>query len=392
MSRKLFPVFALLIVLSMVLAACGGAAAPAAEEAAVPAAEEAAAEPAAEEAAAEPAAEEAAAEAPAETEGPAPAASGDTLAAVMERGKVVCGGNQAVPGFGYLNEDGSFSGFDIDFCRALAAAVLGDADAVEIRPLTSKERFTALQTGEIDVLIRNTTWTLTRDTELGANFTATTFYDGQGFIVGADSGIVELEDLSGATICVGAGTTTELNLADVFAARGIDYTPLVFETADETTGAYEEGRCDAYTTDKSGLVARRTVMADPAAHVILTELISKEPLGPVVRHGDDQWYDIVQWTVFATMAAEELGVSSANVDDMMAGTENPSVGKLLGLEGEMGAKLGLSNEWAYNVISQVGNYAEIYDRNLGPETPTFIERGVNSLYTDGGLLYAPPVR
>lgn len=366
MSRKLFPVMALLVVLSMVLAACGGGAAPATETAST--------------------------EAPGQTEGPAPAQGGSTLATVKERGKVVCGVNQGVPGFGFLNEDGSFSGFDIDFCKALASAIFADPNAVEYRPLTAKERFTALQTGEIDVLIRNTTWTLTRDTELGANFVATTFYDGQGFIVRKDSGITTIEELDGATVCVGAGTTTELNLADVFAARGISYTPLVFETADETTGAYEEGRCDAYTTDKSGLVARRTVMADPSAHYILEELISKEPLGPLVRHGDDQWFDIVQWTVFATFTAEELGVTSANVDDMKANTTNPTVAKLLGNEGEMGAKLGLDNDWAYNIIKMVGNYGEIYDRNLGPDTPTFIERGVNSMYTDGGLLYAPPVR
>lgn len=321
-----------------------------------------------------------------------PVASGNTLQTVQDRGKVVCGVNSSVPGFGFLNEDGSFSGFDIDFCKALAAAVFGDPSKVEYRPLTAKERFTALQTGEIDVLIRNTTWTLTRDTELGANFTATTFYDGQGFIVPKDSGITTLEDLDGATICVGAGTTTELNLADTFAARGLSYTPLVFETADEATGAYEEGRCDSYTTDKSGLVARRVVMADPSAHVILDETISKEPLGPVVRHGDDQWYDIVQWTVYATFTAEEYGITSANVDDMKASTENPTVKKMLGLEGDMGAKLGLSNDWAYNIIKYVGNYGEIYDRNLGPDTPTYIERGLNQLYTNGGILYAPPIR
>ncbi len=321
-----------------------------------------------------------------------PVVTGNTLQAVKDRGKVVCGVNSSVPGFGFLNEDGSFSGFDVDFCKVLAAAIFGDPNKVEYRPVTAKERFTALQTGEIDVLIRNTTWTLTRDTELGTNFTATTFYDGQGFIVTKDSGITTLEDLDGATICVGAGTTTELNLADTFAARGLSYTPLVFETADEATGAYEEGRCDSYTTDKSGLVARRVVMADPSAHVILEETISKEPLGPVVRHGDDQWYDIVQWTVYTTFLAEEYGITSANVDDIKASTENPDIKKMLGLEGEMGAKLGLSNDWAYNIIKYVGNYAEIYDRNLGPNTPTYIERGLNQLYTNGGILYAPPIR
>lgn len=324
------------------------------------------------------------------TDVPAPVA-GNTLKTVMDRGMLVCGGNNAVPGFGFLNEDGSFSGFDIDFCHALAAALFGDASKVEIRPTTAQERFTALQTGEIDVLMRNTTWTLTRDTELGLNFTATTFYDGQGMMVRGDSGITSLEQLDGATVCVQTGTTTELNLADVFSSRNIAYTPLVFETADEVAAAYEEGRCDAFTTDISGLVSRRTILADPAAHVILDEVMSKEPLGPAVRHGDDQWFDIVQWVVFATMQAEELGVNSTNVDEMR-NSDNPSIRFLLGVEGDMGLKLGLTNDWAYNVIKLVGNYGEIYDRNLGPDTPTFIERGINSLWTDGGLIYAPPIR
>ncbi len=319
-------------------------------------------------------------------------AGGNVFETILDRGSIVCGSNNSVPGFGFLEEDGSFSGFDVEFCRALAAAVFGDSSKVQFRPLTAAERFTALQTGEIDVLIRNTTWTLTRDSELGANFVATTFYDGQGMMVRVDSGITTLDELDGATICVSAGTTTELNLADVFASRGISYTPLVFETADEVSGAYEEGRCDGYTTDKSALVARRTIMADPSAHVILDETMSKEPLGPVVRHGDDQWFDVVQWVVYATFTAEEFGITSANVDDIRASTENPSVKQLLGLEGDMGTKLGISNDWAYNIIKQVGNYGEIYDRNLGPDTPTYIPRGLNSLYTEGGLLYAPPVR
>ena len=211
-------------------------------------------------------------------------------------------------------------------------------------------------------------------------------------MVRADSGITTLEGLAGATVCVQTGTTTELNLADVFAARGIEYTPLVFESADDTALAYEEGRCDAFTTDISGLVSRRTIMAVPADHIILEAVMSKEPLGPVVRHGDDQWYDIVQWVVFATFAAEEAGVTSANVDDIRSSTTDPNVMRLLGLEGDMGIKLGLSNDWAYNVIKQVGNYGEIYDRNLGPDTPTYIPRGVNNLWINGGLIYAPPIR
>ena len=385
MSRKFFPVFALLIVLSMVLAACGGAAAPAAEEAAAPAVEEAAAVE-------EPAAEEAAAADPGETEGPAPAASGDTLATVLERGHVICGGNASVPGFGFLDTEGNFAGFDIDYCKAVAAAVFGDAEAYEVRPLSSQERFTALQSGEIDVLIRNTTWTLSRDTDLGANFTATTFYDGQGFIVRVADGIETLEDLDGGTVCVQTGTTTEANLADVMAARGISYEPVVYEDVETGWTTYEEGRCDAYTTDKSGLVSRRTLLSVPADHVIMDETISKEPLGPVVRHGDDQWFDIVQWTVFATFFAEEHGITSANADDMMASTVTPSEQKFFGTEGELGSFLGLDADWSYNVIAQVGNYEEIYNRNLGPDTLTYIPRGLNSLYTNGGLLYAPAWR
>ncbi len=378
MSRKLFPVVALLIVLSMVLAACGGGAAPEA--------------PAEEAAAAEAPAEEVAAEAPGETEGPAPAASGDTLATVKERGHVICGGNQSVPGFGFLDTEGNFSGFDIDYCKALAAAVFGDAEAFEIRPLSSQERFTALQSGEIDVLIRNTTWTLSRDTDLGANFTATTFYDGQGFIVRKADGITVLEDLEGGTVCVQTGTTTEANLADVMAARGISYEPVVYEDVETGWTTYEEGRCDAYTTDKSGLVARRTLLTVPEDHMIMDETISKEPLGPVVRHGDDQWFDIVQWTVFATFFAEEHGITSANAADMMASTNVPSEKKFFGTEGELGSFLGLDADWAYNVVSQVGSYEEIYNRNLGPDTLTYIPRGLNSLYTDGGLLFAPAWR
>ncbi|MBT3322377.1 MAG: amino acid ABC transporter substrate-binding protein [Anaerolineae bacterium] len=365
MSRKFFPVFALLIVLSMVLAAC---AAPVAEEVAV-------------------AVEEAG-----ETEGAAPAEGGSTLATVKERGYVICGGNANVPGFGFIDTEGNYSGFDIDFCKAVAAAVFGDAEKYEIRPLSSQERFTALQSGEIDTLIRNTTWTLSRDTDLGANFTATTFYDGQGFIVRIADGITALEDLDGGTVCVQTGTTTEANLADVMAARGISYEPIVYEDVETGWTTYEEGRCDAYTTDKSGLVSRRTLLGNPDDHMIMDETISKEPLGPVVRHGDDQWFDIVQWTVFATFFAEEHGITSANADDMMANTKSPSEKKFFGTEGELGSFLGLDADWAYNVVSQVGSYSEIYDRNLGPDTKTFIPRGLNSLYVDGGLLYAPAWR
>lgn len=355
--RKLYLITGVLIVMSLLLSACGGAEAPASEETASTA-----------------------------------SGYGVTLAAVKARGNLVCGVNSQVPGFGFVDANGNYSGFDVDYCRALAAAIFGDPTKVEFRPLTAAERFTALQSGEIDILSRNTTWTLSRDSELAGNFVHTTFYDGQGMMVPVASGYTTLEDLEGGSVCVQTGTTTELNLADVMAARGINYTPVVFEDADSTTAGYVEGRCDAMTTDKSGLISQLVKLPDPTAHVVMDETMSKEPLGPMVRHGDDQWFDIAQWTVFALFSAEEFGLTSANVDSMKASAEAPEVKRLLGVEGEMGAKLGLSNDWAYNIVKFVGNYAEVYDRNLGPDTPTFIPRGLNSLYTDGGLLYAPPFR
>ncbi|MEB2333713.1 MAG: amino acid ABC transporter substrate-binding protein [Anaerolineaceae bacterium] len=322
----------------------------------------------------------------------APSGYGETLKAVQARGHLVCGANAQVPGFGYVDSNGNYAGIDVDYCRALAAAVFGDATKVEFRPVTAAERFTALQSGEIDVLSRNTTWSLVRDTELGGNFTATTFYDGQGMMVPVASGMTTLKDLEGGTVCVQTGTTTELNLADVMAAEGVSYTPAVFEDADATFAAYSEGRCDAVTTDKSGLISRRSVLADPAAHIIMDVTMSKEPLGPMVRHGDDQWFDIAQWTVFTLFAGEEFGLTSANVDSKRDSATAPEIRRMLGLEGDLGLKLGLSNDFAYNIIKQVGNYAEIYDRNLGPNTPTYIPRGFNKQYTDGGLLFAPPFR
>lgn len=314
-----------------------------------------------------------------------------TLDVVLERGNIICVGNAALPGFGFLEEDGSFSGFDVDFCSALAAAIFGDATAFEIRPATASERFTVLQSGEADVLLRNTTWTMSRDTDLGANFGPTTFYDGQGIMVRKADGFSTLQDLNGGSVCVQTGTTTELNLADQMAAAGVEYEPVVFETADEVTTAYEEGRCDAWTTDKSGLVSRQTVLAEPDAHEIMDVTLSKEPLGPMVRHGDDQWFDIVTWVVFTTFLAEEAGIDSANVDNFV-GSDDPNIRKLLGDEGEFGAKIGLPNDWAYQVIKQVGNYGEIYDRNLGPDTIFNLPRGLNAGYLDGGLIYAPPIR
>ncbi|WP_407268218.1 amino acid ABC transporter substrate-binding protein [Radiobacillus sp. PE A8.2] len=314
-----------------------------------------------------------------------------TLATVTDRGTLILGGNNQLPGFGYVNEDGEYEGFDIDFGKAIAAAVLGDAEALEVRPLSADERFTALQTGEVDVLIRNTTWTTTRDTDLGTNFGPTTFYDGQGIMVRADSGIETVQDLAGATIGVETGTTTELNLADQFRKLGIEYTQQVFDDADSLVAAYEAGSVDAWTTDKSGLASRKTTLSDPSAHKILTETLSKEPLGPDVREGDDQWFDIVQWVTFATMEGEELGINSENVDDFLD-SEDPVVRRLLGVEGGLGTMLGIPDDFAYQVIKQVGNYEEIFNRHLGPDTIFGLERGVNELWTNGGVLYSPPFR
>ncbi|OGO21205.1 MAG: amino acid ABC transporter substrate-binding protein [Chloroflexi bacterium RBG_16_51_16] len=318
---------------------------------------------------------------------------GETLTAVQARGNIICGVNGQLPAFSYLDPAGAMVGFDADFCRALAAAVFGDATKVEFRPLTTQERFTALQTSEIDVLMRNTTWSLVRDTELGLNFTVTTFYDGQGIMVRAADGFDSLSDLEGGTVCVQKGTTTELNLADVMAVEGVTYTPATFDDVNATYGAYGEGRCDAVTSDKSQLSSvAKGALPDPDNHVIMDVTLSKEPLGPVVRHGDDQWLDIVKWTIYATIAGEEYGVDASNVDDQKATAVNPEIKRLLGVEGDLGLKLGLTNDFAYNVIKQVGNYSEIYNRSLGESTATFIPRGLNSLYTDGGLLYSPPFR
>jgi general L-amino acid transport system substrate-binding protein len=318
---------------------------------------------------------------------------GETLTAVKARGNLICGVNGQLPAFSFLDPNGEMKGFDADFCRALAAAIFGDATKVEFRPLTTQERFTALQTGEIDVLMRNTTWSLVRDTELGLNFTVTTFYDGQGIMVPAASGFKSLKDLEGGTVCVQKGTTTELNLADAMAVNGVTYTPATFDDVNATYGAYAEGRCDAVTSDKSQLSSvAKGVLPNPDEHVIMDVTLSKEPLGPVVRHGDDQWFDIVKWTIFATIAGEEYGVNSTNADEQLANATNPEIRRLLGAEGELGSKLGLGNDWAFNVIKLVGNYEEIYNRNLGESTPTYIPRGYNALYSKGGLLYSPPFR
>lgn len=335
---------------------------------------------------------EAAGDAP--TPAPAPvtfAEAGNTLQAVIERDKVICGGNAAVPGFGFLNEDGSFAGFDIDFCKVVAAAALGDATKFEIRATSGTDRFPILQSGEIDVLIRNTTWTISRDSSLGFDFGPTTFYDGQGMMVLKASGIESLADMGGATVCVQAGTTTEKNLTDVFAAMGLDFEPKVYPDADTTRTAYDSGECDGFTTDKSGLVSQQTLMTNPADHIILADTMSKEPLGPLFRHGDNNWGDVISWATYCTIAAEEYGITSENVDGFLGG-DDPVIQNLLGEAGDLGTALGLSTDFCYQVIKQVGNYAEIYARNLGPDTPFNLPRGLNSLYSEGGLLYAPPFR
>jgi len=319
------------------------------------------------------------------------AGGGDTLGSVQDAGVLNCGVSGGVVGFSYIEADGSFTGFDWDYCRAVAAAVLGDADAVEGRASTSTERFPILQSGEIDVLIRNTTWTTSRDTSLGFNFAPTTFYDGQGMIVRVESGITDLQGLEGGTVCVNAGTTTEKNLATVFRALGIEYEAVVFTETDAPRSAYDEGRCDGWTTDKSALVANKTIMTNPDEHVILEATMSKEPLGPLVRHGDDNWFDVIKWTVNCTILAEDLGVNSANVDEML-GSDNPEILNLLGVEADLGQMMGLNNDYCYQVIKQVGNYEDIYNANLGPDTPVNLPRGVNSQWTDGGLLYSPPFR
>jgi general L-amino acid transport system substrate-binding protein len=320
------------------------------------------------------------------------AASASTLDDVRAKGFVQCGVSQGLPGFSNPDDEGNWSGIDVDVCRALAAAIFGDSQAVKFTPLSAKERFTALQSGEVDVLSRNTTWTETRDTALGLDFAGVNYYDGQGFMVRKELGVSSALELDGATVCVNAGTTTELNLADYFRAHDMEFTPVVFEKADEVLAAYESGRCDAYTTDASGLAAQRTKLANPDDHMILPEIISKEPLGPVVRHGDNQWGDVVRWTLYALIEAEEYGVTSENIDDQKANSKNPTVRRLTGAEGEMGANLGLANDWSYNAIKQVGNYGEMFERNLGANTPLKLERGLNAQWKDGGLQYAMPMR
>jgi general L-amino acid transport system substrate-binding protein len=324
--------------------------------------------------------------------GGATAAFANRLDDIKARGTLVCGVNDKLPGFGSVNAQGEFEGFDVDFCKAIAAGILGDASAVEYRPLSAQERFTAVQSGEVDVLIRNTTWTSSRDTSVGLEFTATTFYDGQGFMTRKDSGINTLQDLEGRKICVQSGTTTELNLNGVLSALNISFTPVIFENADQLTAAYDQGACDAWTTDKSGLASRLITLRDPSAQKILDATISKEPLGPSVLDGESELYDAVQWVVFGLFTAEEYGITSQNVQDIAASTQNPTVKRMLNNDGDNLTNIGLRADGILQAIAQVGNYAEIYTRNLGPDTPFDIPRGLNKLYTEGGLLFAPPFR
>ena len=321
----------------------------------------------------------------------ASSASAGTLDTVKSKGQLTCGANTGLAGFGIPDDKGQWTGLDVDVCRAIAAAVLGDSKKVKFVALDAKNRFPALQSGEVDVLSRNTTWTSSRESVNGMLFGPVTYYDGQGFLVKKKLNVSSAKDLNGASICVQQGTTTELNLADYFRSNNMKYESVAFQSEDETLKAYESGRCDAFTTDASGLYAERLRLANPDDNIVLPEIISKEPLTPAVRQGDDQWFDVMRWTVFALINAEELGVTSKNVDEMKK-SDNPNIRRLLGIEGDQGKSLGLTNDWAYNAIKQVGNYGEIFDRNVGEGSPLKIKRGLNALWTKGGLQYGMPIR
>jgi general L-amino acid transport system substrate-binding protein len=318
--------------------------------------------------------------------------AGPTLDAVKARGQLACGVSQGLPGFSNPDDKGNWQGIDADYCRAVAAAVLGSAAKVKYTALSAKERFTALQSGEVDILSRNTTWTITRDAGLGLVFAGVIYYDGQGFMVRKSLNVKSAKELDGAQVCMNAGTTTELNAADFFRTNKLKFQPVVFEKSDETVAAYEAGRCDAYSTDASGLYGERLKLKNKDEHIVLPEIISKEPLGPAVRQGDDQWLNIARWTLYAMIGAEEYGVTAQNVEQMRAGSVNPEIRRLLGVEARIGTQLGLADSWAYEVVRQVGNYGEVFERNVGPKTPLGIARGLNRLWTEGGLMYAPPIR
>ena len=320
------------------------------------------------------------------------AQAGATYDAVKKKGFVQCGVSDGLPGFSVPDAQGKIVGIDADVCRAVAAAVFGDASKVKYSPLTAKERFTALQSGEVDILSRNTTWTSSRDSGLGLNFAGVNYYDGQGFLVNKKLGVSSAKELDGATVCIQAGTTTELNLSDYFRANGLKYTPITYDTSDESAKSVEAGRCDVLTSDQSQLYAQRIKLAAPNDYVVLPEVISKEPLGPAVRQGDDEWFKIVRWTLFAMLNAEELGVDSQNVVETAKTTKNPDIARLLGSEGEFGKDLKLPKDWAVQIIKQVGNYAETFNRNVGAGSELKIDRGLNAQWNKGGLQYAPPVR
>lgn len=321
-------------------------------------------------------------------------ASAATLDDVKAKGFVQCVVNTGLPGFASPDASGNWTGFDIDFCRAVAVAVFNDPTKVKFTPTTGQTRFPALQSGEGDVLFRNTTWTISRDTALGFNFRTVNYYDGQGFMVPKSLNVKSALELSGAAVCVQSGTTTELNLADYFKANNLEYKPVVFEKFEEVNAAYAAGRCDVYTTDQSGLYSVRLGLPNPDDHLVLPEIISKEPLGPAVRQGDDQWFDIVSWSHYALVQAEEFGITKANVDEIKASTTNPDIKRFLGTEtdSKIGTDLGLTNDWAYNIVKSMGNYGEIFEANLGESSPLKIQRGLNALWTKGGLQYAPPIR
>src|ERR1700704_33558 len=318
-------------------------------------------------------------------------ASAQTLKTIKDRGMLSCGVSQGLPGFSSPDDKGNWTGLAVDICRAVAAAIFNDATKIKFVPLSAKDRFTALQSGEIDVLSRNTTWTLSRDTSLGANFTGVTYYDGQGFLVKKSLKVNSALELNSASVCVQTGTTTEQNLADYFKGNNMKYEVIAFGTNDEAVKAYESGRCDVFTTDVSGLYADRLKLANPADHVVLPEVISKEPLGPMVRHGDDQWFGIVKWTLFAMVTAEELGITQKNVDEK-AKSDNPELKRVLGGDGNLGEQLGLTKDWVIRIVKAVGNYGEVFDRNVGAGSKLGIARGLNQLWNKGGIQYAPPIR
>jgi general L-amino acid transport system substrate-binding protein len=318
-------------------------------------------------------------------------ATAQTLKTVQDRGMLSCGVSHGLPGFSSPDDKGNWTGLDVDVCRAIAAAIFNDPTKVKFVPLSAKDRFTALQSGEIDVLSRNTTWTLSRDTSLGANFTGVTYYDGQGFLVKKSLKVNSALELNSASVCVQTGTTTEQNLADYFKSNNMKYEVIAFGTADETVKAYESGRCDVFTSDVSQLYAERLKLSNPADHIVLPEVISKEPLGPMVRHGDDQWFDLVKWTLFAMLNAEELGITQKNVDEL-AKSDKPELKRVFGTDGNLGEQLGLTKDWVSRIVKAVGNYGESFDRNVGVGSKLGVARGLNQLWNKGGIQYAPPIR